>query len=144
MVFLGLVKQAHKLALFGTAVAVCALAVVIQQPGETRKRRRVRRNTEASSAANTVPEYGIALRAGRLEIVDWNAWMRRAPTYIRASLDEGVTDPEAIVANLFRRLFPEHPWPPVDESLLATWYAMVAIVGRSLERPFKPHLEIVS
>ncbi len=124
---------------------VCALVVVANQPQPVRKKKRKRVNVEASSvAANASSEYGIALHAGKLEIVNWDAWMTRAPSFIRVSLEEGTTDPHAIVANLFRRLFPNQPWPPLDEKLLATWNEMVAIVGRSLERPFKPHLEIVS
>lgn len=89
--------------------------------------------------------HGLSLAGEKLELMDWNAWMETAPTLLRATLSEGTRDPEQLVANLFRRLFPESAWPPPEDSpLLGTWNKMVATVGRSLERPFKPHLEIVS
>ena len=68
-----------------------------------------------------------------------------APEMLRVTLCEGERDPDVIVANLFRRLFPGQPWPPTEGSpLMPAWSRMVALVGRSLERPFRPHFEVVS
>ncbi len=89
--------------------------------------------------------HGVVLTPEELLLEDWSAWMGIAPEMLRVTLCEGERDPEIIVANLFRRLFPGHPWPPTEDSpLMPAWNRTVALVGRSLERPFRPHFEIVS
>ena len=102
----------------------------------------------ASRDAGVSPDlrliHGVSL-GDDLILEDWNAWMAGAPDMLRVTLAEGERDPEVTVANLFRRLFPDQPWPPATDSpLMPTYHRIVAIVGRTLERPFKPHVEIVS
>lgn len=142
-------KSAQKVFLLGA----CAAVLVVQQrssPRRSERRKLPEREDLAAapslrSAKSKDLPYGISIGADALELVDWSGWMEHAPEMIRATLDEGSRDPHEIVANMFRRLFPQHPWPPPENSPLhSTWNDMVAAVGRSLELPFKPHLEIVS
>lgn len=107
-----------------------------------------RPQAEAESAAMDAVElaHGLELSDDGLSMLDWNAWMKGAvPDMLRASLQESGRDPQETVTNLFRRLFPTKPWPPPEDSdLREIWTRMIASTGRILERPFKPHLEIVS
>jgi hypothetical protein len=88
----------------------------------------------------------MALGDTGMHVVDWDTWMRDAPGALEVSLSEAPDgDPEEVVANLFRRLFPKEAWPPPPDSPRAKQFArMVEGVGRVLEKPVQPHLEIVS
>jgi hypothetical protein len=100
---------------------------------------------DVGAVENDLTTHGIRLVDGDLELVDWNALMQQVPELVRVTLAEGHRDPSDILTNLFRRLFPERSWPPSPEDPVhRKWSAMVASVGRTLERPFKPHFEIVS
>lgn len=100
-------------------------------------------SSSSPGAESTVSPTGLALEGGRIVICDWGAWMRFAPDAVAATLRE-TNDVDEIVANLFRRAFPAQAWPPEDPDLREQWGRIVAAVGRTMDRPFRPHLEIVS
>lgn len=96
-------------------------------------------------AANDASRAGLRVQDGKLKVVDWNEWMKTGPRLIQLSLKEGTESPEEVTANVMRRLFPEHQWPPQeDDAFFSTWNAMVVVVGKSLDAPVRPHLEVVS
>lgn len=102
-----------------------------------------------ASSANDAPgasessATGLDIVDGRLVVRSWDAWMAFAPEALEATLAE-TDDVDEIVANLFRRAFPMRAWPPEDGELAEQWRRIVGAVGRSLQKPFRPHLEAVS
>lgn len=101
--------------------------------------------TAPTSQTDVERVNGVEIQDGQLVLEDWNVWMEAAAKYLRVTLEEGSRDPNEICTNLFRRMFPQHAWPPPPDSVMAArWQQMVAAIGRTIERPFKPHFEIVS
>lgn len=97
--------------------------------------------TEAAQAREPATPHGLVVVGDEIRIEDWSAWMRFAPHAIALALKDGSTTADDVLANTFRRIFPDHAWPPSPST--PTWQRMVASVGRVLERPFVPHLRVV-
>lgn len=95
-------------------------------------------------ATRSLPPHGMDIVDGRLEIRDWNKWMRDASIAVSVSMEEIGTEPVALATNVFRRLFPERPWPPPESSELeAQWNAVVRAIASALKRPMPARLEVV-
>jgi hypothetical protein len=121
-------------------IAVAAAAALVL--ATRRRRRRVVAATDPARPANL--GTGIDLADDGLSVRDWNQWMKGSPPAFVAALQES-DDPAEIVANTFRRLYQNVPWPPdPDTEAGAQWSEIVASVGRSLQRPFPGHLRVVS
>lgn len=136
------VNAAQKTVLAGVA---CVALVALLSPREEENEEEEGPRIVPSVSPDRQVIHGVALTPEDLMLEDWSAWMGIAPEMLRVTLREGERDPDVIVANLFRRLFPGQPWPPAEGSpLMPAWNRMTALVGRSLERPFRPHFEIVS
>lgn len=142
---------AKKLALAGAA---CLLVAAASRGSKKQKQVEGRRGlkliegeagrADGGQVADIAPAYGVRLGED-IELEDWSEWMDVAPKMLEVTLMEGERDPDVVVANLFRRMYPDLPWPPPPESPMAeTYHRMVAFAGRALDRPFKPHFEVVS
>lgn len=118
-------------------IVLIALAVVLwlqlrSKPG-----------TRTRAASVPKPEYGDCSKEG-IKLMNWDAWMNTAPAIIEAALNEGEKNPEVIVNNTLRRLFPKKVWPPKPgDPRFSQWTRMVEAVGRALESPFNPNLHVV-
>ena len=99
----------------------------------------------APSTHAALPEKTVDYKGdGKFEIKSLDKWMEVAPEILNACLNEGVHEPEELVNNLFRRLFPKQMWPPQKgDPRYGVWLSMVEATGRRLERPYKPGLRIV-
>lgn len=92
-----------------------------------------------------VSRHGLTLTPDNIELDDWSEWMEKSPVLVKAAILESKQNPEELVTNLLRRLFPEEAWPPEEGSArFDVWNRMVVATGRQLEKPFKPHFEVVS
>ncbi len=98
--------------------------------------------TPVTVAATDNP--GLAITEDRVTVLSWDRWMAQAPQAITAAMQES-DKPEEIATNVFRRLYPNVAWPPAEGTpLWEQWQTIVAAVGRTLERPFKTHMHVVS
>ena len=76
---------------------------------------------------------------------DWNQWMDQSPGAIAAALQESPADPEIIAANIFRRIFPNRPWPPEEGTVLAEkWDRFVQVIGHEIGIPVRSTFHVVS
>jgi hypothetical protein len=108
---------------------------------DTDDRLEPREDSTTDRAANRDP--GIVV-GDELQLISWDRWMSESPQAIKAAMKES-DDPEQIVLNTFRRLYPNMAWPPEPGSPLWDQYQeIVAAVGRTLERPFRTHFTVVS
>lgn len=90
--------------------------------------------------------YGLRISHGSLEVVNWDEWMRDGPALLRVAMAEDQNAPvEVVTANVMRRVFPGEPWPPAPgDPFFGTWQEMLLVVGRAMDQPIRPYLEIVS
>ncbi len=76
----------------------------------------------------------------------WSMWMApdRAPAAFNAALHEGANNPESIVNNAFRRLFPAMTWPPdPGDARYGAWDRVVEAIARRQQLPHKPSFHVV-
>lgn len=131
------------LCVFGAAVVL--MMVVTANSSEYAEQEYVPDRFPLPSANTMEPRAGLRIVEGKLKVVDWDEWMRTGPALVKVALMEGTESPEEITTNVLRRIFPEYPWPPgTEHEFYATWKKMNTIVGRALDQPTQPHLEVVS
>lgn len=89
---------------------------------------------------------GIAMTRNGLRVQSWDRLMKdgRALRMAQLAIEESEGgSADEIVANLFRRLYPETTWPPSSGPMAEQWPTIVAAVGRTLGVPFPGHAHVV-
>jgi hypothetical protein len=125
-----------------TSNEAMVLGLVVVAVVATRRKRRRHLRMASSAAATDNP--GLAITVDDVDLLSWDRWMAKSPQAIKAAMAES-DKPEEIVTNVFRRLYPNVAWPPPEGTgLWMRWQAIVAAVGRTLDRPFKTHMHVVS
>lgn len=121
------------------------LFIATSKPNRKRRRKTLQLGARRTGAANDGDSSsGLRIEGGKLRVVDWSEWMRKGPAIIHVCLQEGTESPEEVTANVLRRLFPGHAWPPAPEDpFYSTWRSMNALVGRALDQPTRPHFAVV-
>lgn len=88
--------------------------------------------------------HGMEVEGNDLHLRDWNAWMKDASGAIETSMKEVGTDPVGLATNVFRRLFPDRPWPPPQGSEFSDkWELIVRAIATAVKRPLPASLEVV-
>lgn len=115
--------------------AVCLLAAASKPV--PRKRRRRQNIQTADFEAATAPEAsnGLSIKNERLQIYDWNLWIKFAAHETQRAVNEGATKSDHVTARLFYACFPDRVWPPPQESpMLPVYQEVVATIERNIDK----------
>lgn len=100
--------------------------------------------TARNVALPTTTTHGMELEGEDLHLKDWNTWMRDASKAVEVSMKEIGTEPVALATNVFRRLFPDRPWPPPPGSEFSDkWEMIVRAIAVAVKRPLPANLEVI-
>lgn len=101
--------------------------------------------TEPESEPEPEPApLGLALTEFGFALESWDRWMAFGPAGFDAALQEGCEDPEELVNEAFRKLYPEVEWPPQwGEPRYVVWQRIVQAVASSTDRGHRQGLRVV-
>lgn len=99
---------------------------------------------EPQPEAEVPPDRGIELTQHGLALRSMDRWFAIGPAGFDAALNEGYTEPEEMVNEAFRKLYPEQTWPPKwGEPRYAIWRRIVYALESAADKGHRQGLHVV-
>ncbi len=98
----------------------------------------------AAEPQGPAPGIGLELTQHGFALRSMDRWFAIGPAGFDAALNEGYTEPEEMVNEAFRKLYPDETWPPKwGEPRYAVWRRIVYALESAADKGHRQGLHVV-